>query len=547
MKHRWAVALAAVGALLASGLIATPAYADSTETEANNSMATATVIAPNATVSGSTHSSSYSDSDFYAVDLPSAGRVRLNLTFPSDLGTGKAYEVHVYDSTGDQLYSFTVEGGDWNGSGLAAQGVFLRAGRAYVQVYGHKDYRSWGETYSLNVGWAAGRVELEPNASTSAATPLVLGATVSGSALNDSYSDSDFYAVTLAQASAVSLAFAFPSGLGSGSTYTLSVYDPNGTTIDEFYLSGADYSKGFGVSLPAGRNYVRVYGHEDYATWGKVYTLSVGYSWTSAPTPVITGTAKVGSVLTANTGTWSPTPTSLGYQWYRSGKAISGATKRTWTLTAADLGATITVAVKGVRSGYPSVAKTSAGTARVIAGTLTTATPTIAGPAKVGAALTAVSGSWGPRPVTMAYQWYRSGKAIAGATKAKYVPTLTDKGKKLTVKVTGTKAGYTAVALTSGSTKKVASGTLVAPVPAIRGTAKVGTTLTAVSGSWGPSPVKVTYRWYRSGKAIKKATKPSYTLTKSDKGKKITVKVTGTKAGYTKAVRGSVPTGKVVA
>ena len=36
----------------------------------------------------------------------------------------------------------------------------------------------------------------------------------------------------------------------------------------------------------------------------------------------------------------------------------------------------------------------------------------------------------------------------------------------------------------------------------------------------------------RSGKAIKGATKPSYKLTSKDKRKKITVKVTGKKAGY---------------
>ncbi|MDR1043256.1 MAG: hypothetical protein LBL54_05060, partial [Clostridiales Family XIII bacterium] len=47
------------------------------------------------------------------------------------------------------------------------------------------------------------------------------------------------------------------------------------------------------------------------------------------------------------------------------------------------------------------------------------------------------------------------------------------------------------------------------------------------------SGVKYKYQWLRNGKAIKKATKSSYKITKADKNKKISVKVTGTVEGYT--------------
>ncbi len=46
----------------------------------------------------------------------------------------------------------------------------------------------------------------------------------------------------------------------------------------------------------------------------------------SAPRPKIAGTAAVGKTLTANAGTWKPSMATLTYQWYRSGKKISGAT-----------------------------------------------------------------------------------------------------------------------------------------------------------------------------------------------------------------------------
>lgn len=87
-----------------------------------------------------------------------------------------------------------------------------------------------------------------------------------------------------------------------------------------------------------------------------------GYA--AAATPTIGGTAKVGKTLTAAAGTWDPQP-SFSYQWYRSGKAISKATRSTYQLTRSDAGQTITVTVTATRSGYETLSKTSKATARV--------------------------------------------------------------------------------------------------------------------------------------------------------------------------------------
>ncbi|MFT3969474.1 MAG: hypothetical protein QM695_04125 [Micropruina sp.] len=88
-------------------------------------------------------------------------------------------------------------------------------------------------------------------------------------------------------------------------------------------------------------------------------------------------------------------------------------------------------------------------------------------------------------------------------------------------------------------------GYTASPVPAISGTAKVGTTLTVASGTWTPKPDSLGYQWYRSGKAIAKATTTSYKLTKSDAKKTITVKVTAKKTGYETLTRTSKATAKV--
>ena len=86
---------------------------------------------------------------------------------------------------------------------------------------------------------------------------------------------------------------------------------------------------------------------------------------------------------------------------------------------------------------------------------------------------------------------------------------------------------------------------LSGPVPVIRGTATVGTALTVVPGAWGPGQVTLAYQWYRSQVAIIGANGPAYTPGSAGLGRTITVKVTGSKAGYAAASRTSAGTSKV--
>lgn len=174
---------------------------------------------------------------------------------------------------------------------------------------------------------------------------------------------------------------------------------------------------------------------------------------------------------------------------------------------------------------------------------LTAATPTVSGTPKVGVKLTAVPGTW-TTGTTFAYQWYVDGAAIASARSAAYTPTAGARGKRLTVRVTGSRAGHVTTSRTSAATRTVAYGTLRTSTPRISGTAKVGRKLTLVRGTW-TSGTSFSYRWYVNGKAIKGATKSSYTLTKGTKGKRITVKVTGRRSGYTTVTRTSARTSVV--
>lgn len=271
-----------------------------------------------------------------------------------------------------------------------------------------------------------------------------------------------------------------------------------------------------------------------HSTWARLMD-----SFTPAARPTITGTAQVGATLTAVPGTWNPGRVTLSYQWLRAGKPIDGATDAAYIPTADDLGVSLSVTVTGRKGGYATTTRRSAATGAVRPGTLQPTTPTIAGKAQVGEKLTATSADWKPGTVSLAYQWRRNGKAIAGATGTTYQLLPADAGTIITVTVTGTRPGYATATTTSAGTKPIVLTPLVTTVPKITGTPKVGKTLSATVSGWAPDGLTLSYRWYRSGTAIKGATRATYRLTTADRGKRIVVKVTGRAPNYATVTRSS--------
>lgn len=174
--------------------------------------------------------------------------------------------------------------------------------------------------------------------------------------------------------------------------------------------------------------------------------------------------------------------------------------------------------------------------------TLATHQPTITGKARQGSTLTANPGPWGPAPVSFAYQWSANGVVIPGATASTYVPKLSDFGKKITVRVYGSKPGYTPTNRTSAPTSAVRFPVLVTNPPIITGTPKMGSILIATLPGWRPTPTAVTYKWTADGVRIAGAESSRLTLTPAQVGKRIVVTVTGTARGYEATTRGSLST-----
>ena len=253
--------------------------------------------------------------------------------------------------------------------------------------------------------------------------------------------------------------------------------------------------------------------------------------------PTITGTAKVGETLTAASGDWAPAPVELSYQWLVGGDTVEGATDTTFRPRLADVGKTVTVEVTGKKDGYTTATETSTATDKVAPGELSGAAPTISGTVQVGKTLTLKPGTW-ESDIALTYQWLANGKPIAGATSTTLVVPAALHTLKLSATVTGTREGYDPLVKTSATTAAVKAGTLTAPSAKIRGTAKAGAKLTALHGTWTKGTT-FSYRWYVNGKAISGATKVTYTVPKSAKGKKITVHIKGSLKGYVSLTRTS--------
>lgn len=169
-------------------------------------------------------------------------------------------------------------------------------------------------------------------------------------------------------------------------------------------------------------------------------------SFTTAPTPTVTGTLKPGYALTASIGTWAPTPSAYGLQWFRDGVKISGATSRTYTLKTADAGHQFSVMVTATRPGYVSGSKASARVAVPWLTYVSVPAPKVTGTFRAGYTLTAVAGAYSPKPDRFTYQWYRDGVAIPGAVYFEYTLTASDAGHQVNVVCTAIKSGYKSVA-----------------------------------------------------------------------------------------------------
>jgi len=80
--------------------------------------------------------------------------------------------------------------------------------------------------------------------------------------------------------------------------------------------------------------------------------IGAGLAPVATKKPYITGTLLVGKTLTCNKGTWTSSPTSYKYQWYRGTTALSGKVYSTYKTVSTDKGKYLKCRVTTVKTGY---------------------------------------------------------------------------------------------------------------------------------------------------------------------------------------------------
>ena len=187
----------------------------------------------------------------------------------------------------------------------------------------------------------------------------------------------------------------------------------------------------------------------------------------------ITGTPQVGQVLTGSY-TYSDTeadPEGVStFRWLRGTTPIAGATARTYTLVAADQGATVSfevtpVAQTGTSPGRPIVSAAVGPVAPPINLPPTASNVLITGTADVGQVLTGsftyTDAENDPQGASI-FRWLRDGTPIAGATAETYTLVVADQGAMVSFEVTpvaqsGTSLGLPVVSASGGPVRSTLS------------------------------------------------------------------------------------------
>ena len=218
-----------------------------------------------------------------------------------------------------------------------------------------------------------------------------------------------------------------------------------GASSPEFLPTPAQYGKRLVVKVIA-----RKAGYLTGASTSVPTLATAPGDFAKVAPPTVTGTAKVDSLLSAKTGSWTPEPTGTKYTWRADGVAVPGASSSKFRVGPDQLGKKITVVTTATLTGYTSSPQESAPTETVVPAKFTLARgPKITGTPRPGRTLTVDIGAVAPSASRSTVQWLRDGEPIKDADGTTYKPTAADIGHLVGAKVRYARAGYTTLAETT--------------------------------------------------------------------------------------------------
>ena len=155
----------------------------------------------------------------------------------------------------------------------------------------------------------------------------------------------------------------------------------------------------------------------------------------------IVGKTIIGSEILAPTLSWAP-GTKYSYKWKRNNFEIVGATRKSYTISEADLNTKLSLEICGAKADYTSLCKSSA-IVKIPLGVISPLREaTVKGiSSKVGSAIVLDKGLW-PNGVSTEISWLRDGISIFNQVGQTYVITNDDRGHTLSVRLNVSKLNY---------------------------------------------------------------------------------------------------------
>lgn len=253
--------------------------------------------------------------------------------------------------------------------------------------------------------------------------------------------------------------------------------------------------------------------------------------------PSIIGQPSSQSILVGQIAAFSVSASGtapLGYQWYKNGVAIAGASSTTYITpgeTLSDNGSQFNVAVSNSAGTVSSNIATLSVTTSPVAPSISTQ------PANqtIFAGQTATFSVLANGTLPLSYQWRKNGVAISGATNASYTTpseTTSDNGSRFSVVVSNSAGNATSNNATLTVNPDPVAPTITSQ-PASQ-TITAGQTATFSVAATGTTPLS--YQWQKNGIAITGATSASYTTpaeATSDNGALIAVVVSNSAGSAT--------------
>ena len=251
----------------------------------------------------------------------------------------------------------------------------------------------------------------------------------------------------------------------------------------------------------------------------------------------ISGTPAVGHSLSALVAGLEPAGASLAFEWLRGGETISGATSSEYTVTPADVGSTLAVRVTAsaplrapttvtsapsavVPLVVPTVVLSASGTVQVFEGepVWLTATVTLPGGLEAEGSVQLTVGGSDLGPVEL-----EGGEAVVT------LPADLPVGEHLVTATFLPDVAWVDTAVSNTIPVRVVEATPVLPEldpPLVSGTPAVGQVLTASVSTELPEHTELAFQWLRDGVEIEGAAASSYSVTISDVGAALAVRVT---------------------